>query len=128
MKLRHHLNWNLSALGFLCALIAAAMQCFAETAQAEGTVTRTISVAGLQRSYLLHVPRKQLKEAPSALVLMFHGGGGTPAFAARDSRFSELADREGFLVAYPEGHKKSWNDGRYADSIGAQRDQVNDVD
>jgi virginiamycin B lyase len=34
---------------------------------------------------------------------VFHGGGGTAAAMARTSRLSVLADRRGFLVAYPQG-------------------------
>jgi len=46
------------------------------------------------------------------LVLVFHGGYGTGAIAARMSDFSGYADREGFLAVYPDGIERSWNDGR----------------
>jgi polyhydroxybutyrate depolymerase len=58
---------------------------------------------------------------------MFHRGGGTSAFAEQESKFSELADREGFLVAYPEGIGQSWNDGRGQMDIVAQRDGIDDL-
>ncbi len=51
---------------------------------------------------MVHVPPK--RAAPrAALVLMFHGAGGTPELAAHATRLSEAADRLGFVVAYPEG-------------------------
>ncbi len=57
---------------------------------------------GLRRRCLLRPPA-----APAAdrmpLVLVFHGAGGSPELAAHATRFSEQADRWGFLVAYPEG-------------------------
>lgn len=93
----------------------------------EDTVARTIKVGESSRTFYLHVPPKLSRDKPAALVLMFHGGGGTPAFAERESKFSELADREGFLVAYPEGIGKSWNDGRNSKAIVAQRDNVDDL-
>lgn len=99
----------------------------AVAAQATTTTTRSIKVAGVERSYLLHVPATLPHDRPSALVLVFHGGGGTPAWAERESRFSELAEREGFIVAYPEGLGKSWNDGRDDPGIRAQRDAVDDL-
>ena len=93
----------------------------------EGTVARTVKVGDLNRTYYLHVPAKLPTDKPAPLVLMFHGGGGMPAFAERESKFSELADREGFLVVYPEGIGKSWNDGRNDKVIAAQRDKVDDL-
>jgi polyhydroxybutyrate depolymerase len=81
----------------------------------------------MSRSYLLHVPASLPRDRPSPLVLVFHGGGGTPEWAERESRFSELADRDGFLVAYPQGLGRSWNDGREDRSIRAQRDAVDDL-
>lgn len=95
-------------------------------AESETTLHR-LRVGERERNYYLHVPEKLPADKPLPLVLVFHGGGGTPAFAEKDSTFSELADREGFLVAYPEGFEKSWNDGRNEPKIAAQREQVNDV-
>jgi polyhydroxybutyrate depolymerase len=70
-----------------------------------------LNVAGLQRRYLLHLPPGRSYQAKSPLILMLHGGGGTPERAgARD--LEAYADRKGFIVAYPAGINKSWNDGR----------------
>lgn len=58
--------------------------------------------AGRRRSYLIHVPeRGRDRERP--LVLAFHGGGGNaPGF--RDyAGLNAVADREGFIVVYPNG-------------------------
>jgi polyhydroxybutyrate depolymerase len=43
------------------------------------------------------------------------------------TRFTVLADREGFLVAFPEGVEKNWNDGREFTGSRAHRDHVDDV-
>jgi polyhydroxybutyrate depolymerase len=90
-------------------------------------IAHKITVGDLSRTYYLHVPPNLPGDKAAALVLMFHGGGGTPKFASRDSKLNDLADREGFLAAYPEGIGKSWNDGRGAKSIPAQRKNVDDV-
>jgi len=92
----------------------------------EPTVARTIEVAGVTRSYLLRVPAA-LRPGPASLVLVFHGGGGDGPGTERLTRFSALADREGFLVAYPEGLGRNWNDGREFTSSRAHRDHVDDV-
>ncbi len=68
-----------------------------------------IESGGQPRRYLLHVPATYNPEEPSALVLVFHGAGiGAERFAGY-SRFSSMADREGFLIVYPEGIDEVWN-------------------
>ncbi len=86
-----------------------------------------LKVGDRERTYYLHVPVNLPKDRAVPLVLMFHGGGGTPVYAERESRFDELADRDGFLVAYPEGVGKSWNDGRNVEAIAAQHEKVDDL-
>ncbi len=78
-----------------------------------------------ERSYLLHVP-PGLK-GPAPLLLALHGGGGNAAQFERWTKFSQLADREGFLVAYPEGLGHNWNDGRQDVQARAFREKVDDV-
>jgi polyhydroxybutyrate depolymerase len=110
----------------LLVLTAAISACAWPAVAIDGTAARTLRSGGLMRSYLLHVPAG-LPAAPAPLVLVFHGGGGTPAEVERETRFSELADRERFLVAYPEGIGHGWNDGRGAATIEAQRREIDDV-
>jgi polyhydroxybutyrate depolymerase len=64
---------------------------------------------GQTRQYLLHVPTTYRLEEPAALVLVFHGAGiGAERFVGY-SRFSNVADREGFLIVYPQGLNEAWN-------------------
>jgi polyhydroxybutyrate depolymerase len=77
-----------------------------------GTVVRTIEVENTRRTFWLHVPPTYAKTKSIPLVLVFHGGEGQPQQIERHTGFSDLADREGFIVAYPEGIDKHWNDGR----------------
>jgi polyhydroxybutyrate depolymerase len=116
----------LTVLLMACAVILIGAPTCAKS-QEQGTAVRTVDVHGARRVYFLHAPRTQGGDTPVPLVLMFHGGGGTPAYAEQETRFNELADREGFLVAYPQGYKKSWNDGRNDKAIAAQRDRVDDL-
>ena len=70
-----------------------------------------IESGGQTRQYLLHVPALYNPEEPAALVLVFHGAGiGAERFMSY-SRFSNVADREGFLIVYPQGsgEKPVWN-------------------
>jgi polyhydroxybutyrate depolymerase len=83
-----------------------------------------IEVAGEPRSYRLYRPADV--EAEPALVLMLHGGGGTALQAERTYGWNAVADREGFLVVYPEGRDRTWNAGGGCCG-GAARDDVDDV-
>lgn len=68
-----------------------------------------IESGGQTRQSLLHVPATYKPEEPAALVLVFHGAGiGAERFVSY-SRFSNVADREGFLVVYPQGLDEFWN-------------------
>jgi len=75
---------------------------------------QVLESGGVKREYLLHVPKGLSVKAP--LVLMFHGGGGFAKRMARFSGFNELADRDRFLAAYPQGLYRQWNDGREAEA------------
>jgi polyhydroxybutyrate depolymerase len=50
------------------------------------------------------------------LVLSFHGHFGTAREQAEVTGFDALSDRYGFIVVYPEGIERSWNDGRPQDA------------
>ena len=63
----------------------------------EGAVT----VDGVQRDYLVHVPPNVARPAP--VVFLFHGGGGRPEGFARRTGMNELADKNGFVAVYPAG-------------------------
>ncbi len=86
---------------------------------------RSLSHDGLERSFLLHVPAR-LPPEPAPLVLVLHGGGGDAARVVRFSRFREMAERAGFIVAFPEAVEGRWNDGRTAFQA-ADGDAADDV-
>lgn len=73
------------------------------------TARKSIVSGGSERAYLIHLPAAS---APAPLVIAFHGGYASPAHMQRLTGFDELADQEGFIVVYPEGLNRHWNDGR----------------
>jgi polyhydroxybutyrate depolymerase len=91
------------------------------------TVERTLMVAGIERHYLLHLPPHFQRNGRAALILAFHGRGGDGAGMERLTGFSDLADRAGFAVAYPDGLNRSWNDGRTLPATTRRRSTANDV-
>ena len=68
-----------------------------------------------QRSYRLHVPAGGGGER-RALVVVLHGGGSHAKVASRIG-FTALAEREEFIVVYPEAIAGHWNDGRTGKGI-----------
>lgn len=63
------------------------------------------------------------------LLIVLHGGGGTGEKMEKLTRggFNTLADREDFIVVYPDGVEKHWNDGREVQSWRSHRENIDDV-
>ncbi|MDG9854382.1 alpha/beta fold hydrolase [Pseudomonas nitroreducens] len=80
-----------------------------------------------RRSYVLYVPQK-LAERPALLVVL-HSSQSNGERMRRDSgyRFDALADRDGFLVLYPDGFEGHWNDCRRVASYSARQLNIDDV-
>jgi polyhydroxybutyrate depolymerase len=78
-----------------------------------GDVERTVAVDGLMRSFLVHLPAGPEGHGPVPAVFVFHGLGQTGDMARRYTGFDEIADKEGFVVVYPNGtgDDPSWNAG-----------------
>jgi polyhydroxybutyrate depolymerase len=109
-------------------LVLLALTGIAVSAAAPPRSTRhEIQAGGLSRSYRLHAPPSLDKSRPAPLVLVFHGGRGDGESVERLTGFDALADREGFLVAYPDGFGKQWNDGRDVADFETYRKGVDDV-
>jgi len=77
-----------------------------------GDFQGSLEYGGLQRTYLIHIPSSYNGTKAVPLVLVFHGGGGTGAGMATISGMSNTSDVYGFIVIYPDGYMKGWNDGR----------------
>lgn len=71
------------------------------------TVSQTISGTTIEREYILHVPETYDEVKPTPLVINMHGFGDCAASYAETIgdfyNFNDLANKENFLVAYPQG-------------------------
>jgi polyhydroxybutyrate depolymerase len=96
-----------------------------------GTHEFTIRHGGRRRTYLVHVP-PGAQSTPLPVVLAFHGGGGNAAGFQRYAELDRVADREKFLVVYPNGtgvwrdRLLTWNAGDGCCGYAATN-QINDV-
>lgn len=79
----------------------AAPPCTPAPEYAPGTSTHTLTVAGVERDLLVHVP--PAPTADMALVVDFHGAGSDMTQQSIYSGLDPLADEHGFVVATPNG-------------------------
>ena len=73
---------------------------------------------GLERKYLVYVPSSYKKEIPTPLVFGIHGGGGTANGFKKSVDLDSNAEKNNYIVVYPDGTNKktpdkklSWNSG-----------------
>lgn len=67
------------------------------------TADGTLSIGGVQRTYLLHVPKGYTPTTPLPLVLNLPGTGMNALDEQVLSRMSAAAGADGFIVVYPNG-------------------------
>jgi len=87
-------------------LLGLAIACAAPPAShaaAGATASITVRHDGMKRTALVHYPPQVVERRPLPLVLNFHGGGGNALAQQRYAGMDALADREGFIVVYPNG-------------------------
>lgn len=87
--------------------LAPAMACSQRPRRADPSALRagdhefTLRHDGRRRTYLVHVPVGA--SGPLPVLLAFHGGGGNARGFQQYAELDRLADRERFLVVYPNG-------------------------
>ena len=96
---------------FCCNLISQTKDC-------------TITIDGIERTYLIHLPETGTLNRNLPLVIVLHGHGGTGKQIMKESGFNKLSDRDRFIVVYPDGLFKAWNDARIKTEKGEMKDDV----
>jgi polyhydroxybutyrate depolymerase len=89
-----------------------------------------LRVLGFRRSYLIHIPKNYDRAEAQPLVVALHGAFSTAEEMEEETGLSELADKEGFLVLYPNGITlfgwlQHWNAGHCCGR--AMKDRVDDL-
>jgi polyhydroxybutyrate depolymerase len=97
-----------------------------ELAIAQPASAGTSTARTLTRTLSYYVPAA-VSQAP-ALVFVLHGSDGTGAMMRKLSHFQfDLeADRRGFIVVYPDGYKKYWNDCRKSADYASNVQNIDD--
>jgi polyhydroxybutyrate depolymerase len=85
----------------------------------------------LKRSFKIYLPEYYEKSLQFPLVIALHGRGGNGESMILITRkgFNKLADKDGFIVVYPDGIDLNWNDGRMDEEANdrAHRENIDDV-
>lgn len=94
-----------------------------------GDYEYTMKHDGAMREYLLHIPASYSNTVATPLVLAHHGGGGNAWIQSEHYNFIEVSDREGFIVAFPNGYHRqgleqiaTWNAGDKCCGVAAEHD------
>lgn len=97
-----------------------------------------LTFQGKARSYRVYAPRTPTK-GPMPLLLVLHGGSGSGSGmeGLTLGQFNRIADKQGVIIAYPDGIGRSWNDGRsdvhseavkeHSDDVGFLKAVVEDI-
>lgn len=100
-----------------------------------GRSVQMVENAGVTRSYILYVPPSYKGDKPAPLMVNFHPLLADAASAERSSMYKAVADREGFIVAFPDGQESAaWNVGpcctqsREVDDVGFTRALVAQIE
>jgi len=82
----------------------------------------SFSHGGTSRAYGLYAPK--VRPPKPALLLVLHGWKGSGAEIERRTRFrfDRLADRDGFVVAYPDALDGQWRSGHRGETTTSQDD------
>jgi len=83
-------------------------------ALASGDSTKKITVGGLSREYILHVPTQYKGTSAAPLVIDFHPIGGSDTSWRSGSPYPAVVDKEGVITVYPNGEPSpnlgnAWN-------------------
>lgn len=91
---------------------------------------RTLTVNGNERWFLVTVPGAHDGTTPLPLVIDYHGLGEGAQIHTLMSAYSAVAEREGFVVAFPQGQfdPVRWNAGPTTQFIGDPNDDLTFTD
>jgi polyhydroxybutyrate depolymerase len=132
MKINKRLSYKISKRRVITSVLLASLLFVNFSVHEPGTTySCSIISGGLKRTSLLHIPQSFDISKPRPLIIALHGGGGKGKNMIKLTygEFDKLSDEEGFVVVYPDGIDKHWNDGREEEETGYRvyKDNIDDV-
>ena len=74
----------------------------------------TITVEGVERTYVIHLPKGYDEKRHYPLVMLLHAANQDADDMARLTRFNQLADKDSVIAVYPNALHGRWNFGVHA--------------
>jgi polyhydroxybutyrate depolymerase len=131
IHLKNMKNVGISLLCIGLLFLSGLSGCLTQRRDDQNTFVRTLIHDGIERTYRIHIPPGFEEGYEGSLLFVLHGGGGTAEsmeeYITR-KQFNKLSDQEGFIVVYPQGYEKHWNDGRKNASWQNNSRIIDDVD
>lgn len=92
---------------------AASITC-PSTKLSAGDQNKTITVKGVSRKYILHVPSTYKGDTPVPLLVDYHPIGGSASGQSSGTQYKAQADKDGAISVYPDGLQspnmgQAWN-------------------
>lgn len=92
---------------------------------ATGIVKDSLLIEGYYRSFCFKEPTHKTKGG--SLVFAIHGSGGIAEnFMKQTEKIDELMSRDNFMLVFPQGYKRYWNECRKASTAEANRIDINE--
>lgn len=90
-------------------------------------ISKAILVDGMQRNYIIHFPPSYNTNQKLPLIIALHGGGGTAKATVGFYNLEPLADKNNFIVIYPDAVNKAWNIPGMASRVKRLNSKVDDL-
>jgi polyhydroxybutyrate depolymerase len=100
-----------TATAFLVLLTVVALGCGDDNPtepDGEGVLGEWVWSNGIKRTYSLHLPPSYDGSEPAALVVLYHGAGGTGSGFQLYTGMDSVSDQFGFITVYPDGIDNIW--------------------
>ncbi len=120
---------NFQKLSFLALMLTAISAQALGADKSPGQYFERMSIDGVERSYLLKVPRSCDGSKPLPMVIVLHGWTSNAKTAESGFRMDAACEREGFVLVAPNGlgSPQGWNAG-FIDLSGKRADEVKFID
>ena len=98
------------------------------TPEAIAKLRQTIQVDGAARTYVIHVPAAvRVSREPVPLVVFLHGATDDDVYAYMAYGLPELAEKEHFIVVFPDGIQTRWDAFKSAQTGDSKDDRFLDA-
>ncbi len=112
-------------IAFLIVIVSGIGGCSSSNMQEGEDFVDVLVSGGLTRAYAGHVAGSYSADSPTPVVIAFHGVPGTGESLRRSTDLNDLADRMGWIIAYPNA-TSDWAEGCNG-CARSDRDGVDDV-